>query len=54
VIKGWDKGVLTMKVGETARFTIPPHLAYGANGFPAWKIPPNSTLLFDIQLVKVA
>lgn len=54
VIKGWDDGVLSMKRGELARFTIPPNLAYGAYGFPAWKIPPNATLVFEIRLVDIA
>lgn len=53
VIRGWDEGVLTMKRGEMARFVIPPNLAYGANGFPAWRIPPNTTLVFEIQLVEI-
>lgn len=53
VIKGWDEGVLTMKRGEFARFVIPPNLGYGANGFLAWRIPPNATLIFEIQLVEI-
>ena len=43
-----------MKRGELARFTIPPNLAYGAYGFPAWKIPPNASLVFEIRLVDIA
>ncbi|RLN76869.1 hypothetical protein BBJ28_00001626 [Nothophytophthora sp. Chile5] len=39
VIKGWDEGVLGMKLGESARLTCSPDYAYGANGFPAWGYP---------------
>jgi len=53
VIPAWDEGVLTMQVGETSRITATAEVAYGATGFPAWGIPPNATLLFDIELLKV-
>lgn len=52
VIPGWDKGVVGMRVGGRRQLIIPPALGYGAQGSPP-KIPPNATLIFDIDLVKV-
>lgn len=53
VIRGWTEGVQLMRVGETFQFVIPAELAYGARGAGGGEIPPNSALLFKVELLDV-
>ena len=52
VIGGWDVGVAKMKVGDKVKRTIPPELGYGREGYPG-AIPPNATLVFEVELLSI-
>ena len=53
MITGWDQGLLGMKTAEERKLTIPAHEGYGAEGFPAWGIPPNGTLEFTLEVLTI-
>lgn len=53
VITGWDQGLLGQTLGSTIELDIPANEGYGAGGFPAWGIPANGTLLFEIEVLSI-
>ena len=53
VIRGWDEGCMQMSLGERAELEMTADYGYGARGFPAWGIPENAGLIFDIELLKI-
>ena len=53
VIRGWDEGVAAMRVGDKVRLTLPPEMGYGARGAGGGLIPPNATLIFEVELLGI-
>ena len=53
VITGWDQGLLGAAVGEVRKLDIPAEEGYGKGGFPAWGIPPNGGLFFEIEVLSI-
>mmetsp|Transcript_14234 Transcript_14234/g.23140 ORF Transcript_14234/g.23140 Transcript_14234/m.23140 type:complete len:123 (+) Transcript_14234:1-369(+) len=53
VIRGWDEGVIGMRLGEVARLKCSPDYGYGRGGFPSWGIMPNSELIFEIEVLSI-
>jgi hypothetical protein len=53
VIAGWDEGCMTMCLGEKSRINMIGSKGYGAGGFPAWKIPPNAGLTFELEILSI-
>ncbi len=53
VITGWDEGCLGAAIGEVRKLDIPAGEGYGAGGFPAWGIPPNGDLIFEIEILSI-
>jgi len=53
VITGWDEGCLTMRQGEVSRITVAGYKGYGKQGFPAWNITPDATLIFEIEILNI-
>jgi len=53
VIRGWDEGMMSMKQGEKANLHMSADYGYGASGFPAWGIPANAPLMFEVEILKI-
>ncbi|KAL5263555.1 hypothetical protein ACHWQZ_G008805 [Mnemiopsis leidyi] len=53
VIQGWDEGTMTMCLGEKSRISMTGDKGYGSGGFPAWGIPPNAGLTFELEVISI-